>query len=77
MLAGFAAMLLFSLVAVSSAAAQVLVEDWSKIPVGTTGLPAGWNGSSRTVPRLRDSSRAGRTVAWASATCFPCCAGTA
>ena len=46
MLAGFAAMLLFSLVAVSSAAAQVLVEDWSKIPVGTTGLPSGWKAQS-------------------------------
>jgi hypothetical protein len=51
MLAGFAAMLLFSLVAVSSAAAQVLVEDWSKIAVGTTGLPPGWKAQSWGSPK--------------------------
>jgi len=51
MLAGFAAMLLLSLVAVSSAAAQVLVEDWSKIPVGTKGVPPGWKTQSWGSPK--------------------------
>ena len=54
MLAGFAAVLLFSLVAVSSAAAQVLVEDWSKIPVGTTGLPPGWKAQSWGSPKYNN-----------------------
>jgi hypothetical protein len=54
MLAGFAAMLLLSLVAVSSAAAQVLVEDWSKIPVGTTGLPPGWKAQSWGSPKYNN-----------------------
>ena len=51
MLAGFAAMLLFSLVAVSSAAAQVVVEDWTKIPVGTKGVPPGWKTQSWGSPK--------------------------
>jgi hypothetical protein len=54
MLARFAAMLLFSLVAVSSASAQVLVEDWSKIPVGTTGLPPGWKAPSFGSPKYEN-----------------------
>jgi hypothetical protein len=54
MLAIFAAMLLFSLVAVSSAAAQVLVEDWSKILVGTTGLPPGWKAQSWGSPKYNN-----------------------
>ena len=56
MLAGFAAVLLFSLVAVSSAAAQVLVEDWSKIAVGTTGLPPGWKAQSWGSPKYNNFS---------------------
>ena len=42
MLAGLATVLMLSLVAVSSAAAQIVVEDWTKVPVGTKGVPPGW-----------------------------------
>jgi len=64
MLAGFVALLLFSLVAVSGAAGQVLIEDWTKIPVGTTGLPPGWKAQSWGNPKynnfviVNDDSRA-------------------
>ena len=51
MLAGFAAVLLLSLVAVSSAAAQVVVEDWTKIPAGTKGVPPGWKTQSWGSPK--------------------------
>ena len=51
MLGGLAAALLLSLVAVSSAAAQFVVEDWTKIPVGTKGVPPGWKAQNWGSPK--------------------------
>jgi hypothetical protein len=39
---GLALTLVLSLAATSRAADQVLVEDWSSLAVGATGMPAGW-----------------------------------
>src|SRR6267143_4851657 len=38
------ALLAFAGLGAALAADLVLVEDWSKIPVGTTGIPPGWKG---------------------------------
>jgi len=37
-----AAVLLLLLATTVSASAQVVVEDWSALPVGSKGIPAGW-----------------------------------
>jgi hypothetical protein len=46
-----AAVLLLALAATAGAADQVLVEDWSKHPVGNKGVPAGWKGQSWGSPK--------------------------
>ncbi|HEU4368282.1 MAG TPA: DUF3047 domain-containing protein [Methylomirabilota bacterium] len=46
-----AAVLVLSAAAVAGAADHVLVEDWSKPPVGTKGIPAGWKGQNWGSPR--------------------------
>ena len=38
------AVLVFTALSAAVAADLFLVEDWSKIPVGTTGIPPGWKG---------------------------------
>src|SRR5215510_3430720 len=40
------AVLAFVTLSVAVAADLVLVEDWSDVPVGTTGVPHGWNGQN-------------------------------
>jgi hypothetical protein len=49
--ARLAALLLLSVAATAGAADQVLVEDWSKHPVGGKGIPAGWKGQSWGSPK--------------------------
>src|SRR5687767_725146 len=45
LLAGLLAALPGALAAIAFAqASSVLVEDWTKIPVGTRGIPPGWQG---------------------------------
>ena len=43
----FAVVLVMAALAVPGvAAAQMVVEDWSKVPVGTKGIPPDWKGQS-------------------------------
>ena len=44
MLVRSVAVLLLVLATTASAAAQVVVEDWSAQAVGAKGIPAGWKG---------------------------------
>lgn len=46
-----AAVLVASLAAAAGAADHVLVEDWSKHPVGSKGIPAGWKGQNWGSPK--------------------------
>ena len=46
-----AAVLVLSVAAAAAAADHVLVEDWSKPPVGTKGIPAGWKGQNWGSPK--------------------------
>jgi DUF3047 family protein len=46
-----AAVLLLLLATTVSASAQVVVEDWSALPVGSKGIPAGWKGQNWGSPK--------------------------
>jgi hypothetical protein len=46
-----AAVLLLALAATAGAADQILVEDWSKPPIGSKGIPAGWKGQNWGSPK--------------------------
>ena len=41
-----AALAVLALVTLAGAAGDFLVEDWSKIPAGTKGIPPGWKGQN-------------------------------
>jgi hypothetical protein len=45
------AAVLLLLVTTASASAQVVVEDWSAVAAGSTGIPAGWKGQSWGSPK--------------------------
>jgi hypothetical protein len=50
-LLGFVLMILVTIVAVSAEPPTIVVEDWSRQPLGRTGIPDGWSGHSWGSPR--------------------------